>query len=167
MVIFNAEIEKFDAKGEKTGWTYIFIPVYIANQIMPGIKKSFRLKGKIDQVEISGLGILPMGDGDFIMALNKSLRNQLNKNVGDKVELFLAYDAEYKVDMPEDLELCLAQEDGLLNTFLSQPKSHQHYFIHWFNSAKTEVTRTKRLVLIVDAMTKKYDFGKMIRESKK
>lgn len=167
MINFNAEIEKFDAKGEKTGWTYIFIPVNIANQIMPGIKKSFRLKGKIDQIEISGMGILPMGGGDFIMALNKTLRNQLKKDVGDKVKLWLAYDADFKVEMPEDLELCLAQEDGSLDTFLAQPKSHQHYFINWFNSAKTEITRTKRLILIVDAMVKKYDFGKMIRENKK
>lgn len=166
MVYLKAEIEKFDVKGEKTGWSYVFIPQAVAHQIKPSTKKSFRLKGKIDQIEFTGMGILPMGDGDFIMAIKKPLRVQLKKELGDTVELWLAHDADFKVEMPEDLELCLAQEDGLLTTFLSQPKSHQVYFINWLNSAKTEVTRTKRIVSILDAMAKKYDFGEMIRSGK-
>jgi hypothetical protein len=166
MINFKAEIEKFDAKGEKTGWSYVFIPKAIANQIKPEDKRSFRVKGKIDQVEINGLALTPMGEGDFILALKSALRKQLKKEEGVIVNLSLTFDADFKIEIPEDLEICLADEENLLAQFLEMPKSHQNYFINWLNSAKTESTRTKRIVMIVDAMIKKYDFGQMIRNSK-
>ena len=166
MIYLKAEIEKFDINGEKTGWSYIFIPQAIANEIRPAERRSIRVKGKIDQVEISGVGLLPIGHGDFIMALNKSLRNAIKKEAGAKVELALEFDADFKIEMPDDLEICLADEEALLQQFLAMPKSHQNYFINWLNSAKTITTRTKRLVMIIDAMANKYDFGTMIRAKK-
>lgn len=166
MVKFEAEIEKFDQKGEKTGWSYVFIPSAIAEQIKTGDKKSFRVKGKIDQVEVNGMSLVPMGEGDFILALKSTLRKKLKKEEGTKVLLQLSFDADFKIEIPDDLELCLSDEPEFLNTFLKMPKSHQNYYINWLNSAKTEPTRTKRLVMIVDAMAKKYDFGQMIRASK-
>lgn len=166
MINFKAEIEKFDAKGEKTGWSYVFIPKAIANQIKPNDKRSFRIKGRIDQVEINGLALTPMGEGDFILALKSALRKQLKKEEGAVLVLNLEFDKDFKIEIPEDLELCLVDEQELLEQFLEMPKSHQNYFINWLNSAKTEPTRTKRIVMIVNAMAKKYDFGEMIRNSK-
>ena len=166
MIYLKAEIEKFETNGEKTGWSYVFIPQAIANEIRPTERRSIRVKGKIDQVEISGVGLLPMGHGDFILALNKSLRNAIKKEAGEKVELALEFDADFKIEMPDDLEICLADEEALLKQFLAIPKSHQNYFINWLNSAKTEITRTKRLVMIINAMANKYDFGTMISANK-
>jgi hypothetical protein len=166
MIHFKAEIERFDSNGEKTGWTYIFIPHDIAEQIKSGERRSMRVRGKIDEVAVAGIGLMPMGHGDFIMALNKPLRKQLHKEKGAKVELSLEFDADFKIEMPDDLEICLADEPELLEEFLSRPKSHQNYFINWLNSAKTEPTRTKRLVMTVNAMARKWDFGLMIREGR-
>ena len=166
MINLKAEIEKFETNGEKTGWSYIFIPNAIAEQLKPGERRSMRVKGKIDDLEVSGIGLMPMGHGDFIMALNKSIRKQLRKEAGAKVELNLTFDADFKIEMPDDLEICLAEEEELLQQFLTMPKSHQNYFINWLNTAKTEPTRTKRLVMIVNAMDKKYNFGEMVRANK-
>ena len=168
MVNLKAEIEKFKTNGEKTGWSYVFIPQEIAAQIKPGEKRSIRVKGTIDQVHINGLSLIPMGHGDFILALNKSLRGQLKKEAGAVVDLMLAFDPDFKIEMPDDLEVCLAEEEeSLLTQFLAMPKSHQNYFINWLNSAKTQPTRTKRLVMIVNAMFNKWDFGEMIRAGSK
>lgn len=166
MIYHKAEIEKFDAMGEKTGWSYVFIPGAVANQIKPNEKKSFRVKGKIDQVEVKGVALLPMGEGDFIIPLKAELRKALKKEEGAVVELNLTFDADFKIEMPDDLELCLADEEVLMQQFLSMPKSHQNYFINWLNSAKTEATRTKRIIMIVDAMAKKYNYGEMIRAAR-
>lgn len=152
--------------GEKTGWSYVFIPGAVANQIRPNEKKSFRVKGKIDEVEVSGVALLPMGEGDFIIPLKAELRKALKKEEGAVVKLNLTFDADFKIEMPDDLELCLADEEMLMQQFLSMPKSHQNYFINWLNSAKTEVTRTKRIIMIVDAMAKKYNYGEMIRAAR-
>lgn len=166
MVTFNVEIEKYEANGEKTGWSYVFIPQEIAIQIKANNRRSFRVKGLIDEVVVNGLSLIPIKEDGFILALNQSLRKALKKEVGVKVELTLAFDADFEIEMPEDLELCLVQEDELLSIFLTLPKSHRNYFINWLNTAKTEITRTKRLIMIVDAMAKKYDFGTMIRTAK-
>jgi len=166
MIHFKAEIERFQSMGEKTGWSYVFLPASLANDIKVDCKKSFRVKGKIDLVEVSGIATIPMGAGDFIIALKGELRKKLGKEEGATVELYLEEDKDFKIEMPEDLEICLSEEEFLMENFLKQPKSHQNYFIRWINEAKTEPTRTKRLALTVTAMYKKQDFGAMIRESK-
>ncbi|RNL56081.1 YdeI/OmpD-associated family protein [Pedobacter jejuensis] len=166
MIHFKAEIERFETMGEKTGWSYVFLPNALANKIKAGCKKSFRVKGKIDALEVCGMATVPMGEGDFIIALKSELRKKLKKEEGSSVELFLEEDKDFKVEMPEDLEMCLSEEEHLMHNFLKQPKSHQNYYINWINQAKTEATRTKRLVMTVTAMDKEQDFGAMIRESK-
>lgn len=166
MIHLKAEIERFAKMGEKTGWSYVFLPAAMANEIKPGCRVSFRVKGKIDSVEISGLATIPMGEGDYIIALRAELRKQLKKEAGASVELWIEEDKTFKIEMPEDLEICLTDGEGLLEHFLKQPRSHQNYFIKWINEAKTEVTRTKRLTMTVNAMEKGLDYGAMIRAAK-
>lgn len=166
MIYFKAEIERFETNGEKTGWSYIFIPQEIADQIKAHSRIGFRVRGLIDGVTVNGMSVMPVKETGFILPLNKPLRKSLRKEAGAVVELRLEFDADFKIEMPEDLEICLAQEEGLLAHFLSMPKSHQNYFITWLNTAKTEVTKTKRLIMIVDAMAKKQDFGLMIRSNR-
>lgn len=166
MITFKAEMERFNEMGEKTGWTFVRIPQAIANQIKADCRKSFRVKGKLDHLEIEGMSFVPMGEGNFIMAINGRLRKELKKEEGAVVELSLQEDTTFKIEMPQDLEICLADEPHLLKNFLKQPKSHQNYYINWLNSAKTEPTRTKRIVKIVTAMDKAWDFGTMMRDGK-
>ena len=82
MIKFTATILKFDKQGEKTGWTYITIPSEMAQQLYPGNKKSFRVKGKLDEHSIEGVALMPMGEGDFIMALNAGMRKGIGKTKG-------------------------------------------------------------------------------------
>jgi len=163
MVFFEAEIEKFAKMGEKTGWTFVYVPAVVADKIKAGCKKSFRVKGKMDAVEIGGLAMTPMGEGNFIIALKASLRKELKKDEGAMLRLELEEDKDFKIEMPDDLELCLSDEPQLLENFLKMPKSHQNYYINWLNTAKTETTRTKRLTQIIVAMDKQLDFGQMMR----
>ena len=167
MITFKAEIERFSEMGEKTGWSYVFIPQVIANEIKADCKKSFRVRGRIDHVPIAGMATVPMGEGDFIIALKASLRKQLRKDKGAVVELELEDDKEFKIEIPDDLELCLSDEQHLMEGFMRLPMSHRNWYINWLNSAKTESTRTKRLVKIVSAMDRGWTFGEMMREDKK
>jgi hypothetical protein len=166
MVTFKAEIERFAEMGEKTGWSYVFIPQGLAQEIKPDCKKSFRVKGRIDQVDIRGMATVPMGEGDFIIALKSSLRKHLRKEQGAIVHVELEEDKNFKIEIPEDLELCLSEEPHLIDGFMKLPMSHRNWYINWLNSAKTEPTRTKRLVKIVSAMDRNLSFGEMMREGK-
>lgn len=166
MVEFKAEIERFAEKGEKTGWSYIFLAAAIAQSIKSNCKKSFRVKGKLGQISIEGLATVPMGEGDFIIALKTSLRKQLKKEAGAVVQVQLEEDPDFEIQMPEDLEICLSDEPEHLRKFLQLPKSHQNWYINWLNAAKTEATRTKRIVKIISAMDRGLEFGEMMREGK-
>ncbi|WP_158800485.1 YdeI/OmpD-associated family protein [Pedobacter sp. L105] len=165
MIVFESEIERFERMGEKTGWTFVFVPAAIADQIKPATKKSYRIRGKMDAVEIAGLALTPMGEGNFIIALKGSLRKQLGKKKGDKLRLELEEDKDFKIAMPADLELCLMEEKHCLQNFLKMPLSHQHYYINWLNTAKTEPTRVKRIVKIIMAMDQQMDFAEMLKSN--
>ncbi|MEO6355587.1 MAG: YdeI/OmpD-associated family protein [Ferruginibacter sp.] len=165
MVQFTTTILKFGEQGEKTGWTYIVIPAALAQQLLPGNKKSFRVKGKLDEHTISGMALIPMGEGDFIMALKADLRKAIGKQKGAQLLVKLAIDAKpYEVNGL--LMECLQDEPAAKHYFQSLPKSHQHYFSKWIESAKTEPTKTKRIAMAVNAMSKKMDFGQMLRSAK-
>lgn len=166
MISFKAEIERFDANGEKTGWSYVYIPQDIAEKVKADNRREIRVRGMIDEVPINGLCMMPVKGEGFILPLNKPLRKMLRKEQGAVVNLTLEHDADFKIEIPDDLELCLADEPELLEQFMARPKSHRNYFINWLNSAKTEPTRTKRLVMIVNAMANQWDFGLMIRNGK-
>ncbi|RZL46061.1 MAG: DUF1905 domain-containing protein [Pedobacter sp.] len=166
MIYHKVEIERFETNGEKTGWSYVFIPQDIADEIKPNCRIGFRVRGLIDGVTVSGMSVMPVKESGFILPLNKPLRRSLRKEEGAVVELRLEFDVDFKIELPQDLEVCLAQEEGLLAYFLSLPKSHQNYFINYLTSAKTEPTKTKRLIMIVNALAKKQDFGLMIRSNR-
>src|SRR4051812_40039361 len=106
MVSYTALIEKFGDKGEKTGWTYIEIPSEIAQQLKPGYKKSFRVKGKLDKLSIKGVSLLPMGEGCFIMPLNGEMRKAIKKKRGKKILVKIEEDPEEK-KISGELVACL------------------------------------------------------------
>jgi len=162
MIRFNTTIQQFQEMGEKTGWSYIRIPAALAQQLKPDNKKSFRVKGKLDDHSISGVALLPMGEGDFIMALKADIRKKLRKQKGDKLAIQLEVDTK-KIEPPKDLLDCLSDEPKALEYFKSLPKSHQNYFGNWIKSAKTAPTRASRIARVVNAMLKKQDYGTMIR----
>lgn len=166
-VNFTAVILKFEKKGEKSGWSYVDVPHGLANRIKAGEKKSFRVRGMIDGQVFAGMALVPMGGGDFILPVNGSMRKQLRKEAGDVLVLDLEEDKDFRIGLPEDLEICLLEEEAvLMERFMALAPSHRNYFIKYINEAKTETTRTKRIVMTVEAMALGLDFGAMIRLDK-
>lgn len=163
---FTTKILQFAEQGEKTGWTYIRISAAIAQKLKPGNKKSFRVKGKLDEHPIRRVALLPMGEGDFIMPLNATIRKAIRKNKGASLTVLLEVDNAV-IKPPADLMECLADEPKALEFFSKMAKSHQNYFGNWINSAKTDATRAKRIAQAVNAMAKSRNFGEMIRSLKK
>lgn len=166
MVQFTATIKRFDEQGEKTGWTYIEVPAALAEKLQPGNKKGFRVKGRLDQYSFSMIALLPMGSGNFIMTLNAATRKGIRKQKGATVQVKMEVDTN-EIKPPEELMECLQDEPEALQHFTSLTKGHQNYFTNWINSAKTEPTKAKRIAATINALSKKWDFGQMIRAMKK
>ncbi len=165
MIRFKVLIEKFGKKGEKTGWTYITIPARQANKIKPDTKVSFRIHGKLDDYPIKGLAILPMGQGDYILPLNASIRKQIKKKAGDTLTVEVGLDDKTPT-LSADLVACLKEEPAAYTHFKSLPKSHQNYFSKWIESAKTVQTKSRRIAMALNALSRRKGFNEMVREAK-
>ncbi|HEY9559178.1 MAG TPA: YdeI/OmpD-associated family protein [Anseongella sp.] len=166
MVQFSAEIERFEKNGEKTGWFYIVVPEATARKIKADNRQFFRVRGTINGREFAGLGLIPTGDGGFILAVNAGIRKTLEAGLGDMLQLSVEEDTDFEITTPADLEICLADDPRLLENFMKFNKANRNYFINWINGAKTEPTRTRRIAMTVEAMELELDFGAMIRRDK-
>ena len=158
-------IQQFQEQGEKTGWTYITIPSDIAQQLKPGNKKEFRVKGKLDNFSIKRKAILPMGEGNFMMPLDANTRKNIGKRKGSALTIKIEVDNS-TMQISKELMDCMTDEPKALEFFSSLNKSHQGYFNNWIKSAKTEPTKARRIAQTIDALLKHRHFGQMMQALK-
>lgn len=163
LITFTTTIQRDDRSREKMGWSYVIIPAAQARKLNKGSKLGFRVKGFIDDYALKQISVLPMGDSTFMLPVNGTMRKALRKQRGDKVTLRLAIDKR-KVELSKDLMLSLADEPNALEHFNTLPMSHRQYFSRWIESAKTEATKTRRIVSAVIALSQKKGYGEMLRE---
>lgn len=165
MVTYTTTILRFGEMGEKTRWMYIEIPAKIAEKLNPGCKKSYRVKGKLDNYPIEKVALLPMGEGSFIIPFNAQMRKGTGKRDGAKLSIAIEVD-ERTIGINAKLLDCLADEPEALRFFKSLPKSSQGYFSKWIDTAKTEATKAKRIAESVNALMLHRNFTGMMRELK-
>ena len=162
MVQFTTTIQQFAEQGEKTGWSYITIPADLAEKLKPGFKKSFRVKGKLDNYTISQQALLPMGNGEFILPLKAIIRKAIRKNKGAMLRLSLELDIKPLKVSAELLE-CIVDSPNAEKKFRSLPHSHQMYYSNWIESARTVGTKAKRISLTILAMEKNLSYAEMLK----
>lgn len=165
MLRFSATILKFGEQGEKTGWTYILISQKLATILKENNKKSFRVKGKLDEYVINGIALLPIGNGDFIMPLNAVIRKGIKKGKGANLNICIEVDDSPILPSQELLE-CLKDEPNALTNFYKFPKSYQNYYTKWIDSAKTDATKAKRIAHVVNALNGNLNFVEMMHALK-
>jgi hypothetical protein len=164
-VTFTTKILKFQKQGEKTGWTYIEISEAQASKLNPGVKTSFRVKGRLDDFKIDMAALLPMGDGQFILPLNASIRKGIGKKVGDTVKVSFEFDGR-QIRPSSDFMKCLKDDARAFDFFQTLPKGHQNYFSKWIDSAKTAETKAKRITMAVIALGSGQGYAEMLRANK-
>lgn len=166
MITFSTKILRFAQQGEKTGWSYIEISERKAQQLNPGVKKTFRVKGLIDQHPVQKAALLPMGDGNFILPINASIRKGTGKKAGDVVKVQFELD-QRTITVPSDFIKCLKDDLRAYDFFKTLPKGHQNYFSKWIDSAKTRETKAKRITMAVIALSSGQGYSEMIRANKR
>ncbi|UYQ91951.1 YdeI/OmpD-associated family protein [Chitinophaga horti] len=162
MIKFTSVIEQAIQQGDKTGWSYIIISAAIAEKLQPGSRKSFRVKGLLDNFAFSA-ALLPIGEGKFMLPINATMRKGTGKRKGEKLQVQIEADLDYQpVTCPELMD-CLNDAPEALAFFNTLTRSHQDYFIKWIESAKTEQTKSKRIAQTVTGLSHKFDFGTTVR----
>ncbi len=165
MISFTASIHRFDDQGEKTGWYYIEIAADQAEALFPGNKKIFRVSGSLDQYPLKQVALMPMGDGTFILPVNQAMRKGTGKSRGAMLQVQLEKD-DRPVSLAPELLACLEDDEAAKAFFNGLTPGHQRYFSNWVASAKTLATKTKRLAICLDGLSRGMDYGSMIRAQK-
>jgi len=166
MHIFKAVIQKFEKNGEKTGWSFIHIPMDVSEAMEPSNRKSFRVKGKLDAFPIEGVALIPMGSGEFIMPINAAMRKGTHKTMGSTLVVSIEVDTK-EYELNSDFIVCLKDAPHAYEYYKSLTKSHQNYFSKWIDSAKTETTKSKRITQAIQALNMGLGYPEMIRMNKK
>lgn len=166
MFSFRSTIQKFASKAEKTGWTYVEIPPDIILKLKLKTKKEFRIKGLMDDVKFERLSTYPIGSGNFIIAINAELRKKLGKKEGATLAVTFELDNR-GIAISKELMDCLQEDKIALKQFQTLTPSHQGYFHKYVEGAKTQTTKTGRIINTLNALLKKQNFGTMIRGLKK
>ena len=99
------------------------------------------------------------------MPLNGAMRKGIGKKAGAMLQLKLQIDPK-PYELNKEFMECLADEPKALEFFNSFSRSIQNYYSKWIDSAKTETTRTKRIAMAVNALSRKMNYGEMLRSLK-
>ena len=165
MITIKTIIKKFGKMGEKTGWTYVEISALQAGKIKPDYKRSYKVKGLIDEIAITQTAMIPFGGGTFIIPLKLELRKKISKSVGDKVVLKLEEDFnEYQID--KELLLCIKDELLAYDKFRKLPRSHQNYYSKWVESAKTTETKSRRIGVVINGIIQNHTLAEMLKANR-
>ncbi len=132
-------LERFPGKG---GWTYAEITEIPRNKEAAfGIVK---VKGRIDDYEISTCTLMPMGNGSLLLAVKAEIRKKIRKEAGDYVHITL-YEDNSVFEIPAELKLHL-EEEGAYKLFTGRKRWEQKMCCDWIFSAKREETKRERII---------------------
>ncbi len=166
MFTFKAIIHKYEKNGEKTGWSFISIPMDVSEAMQPGNRKGFRVKGTLDKYAIEGVALIPVGNGAFIMPINAAMRKGTHTATGSTLTVRIEIDVK-EYELNSDFIMCLEDAPRASDYFKSLTKSHQNYFSKWIDSAKTEETKSKRITKSIQALTMGLGYSEMMRMNRK
>ena len=131
-------LQKPECKG---AITYVEIPE------IPMAKAPFgmlKVRGKIDDYEFSNVHLMPLGNGNLVLAVKSAIKKKLKKEAPDTVHVTI-YEDRTPLIIPEELLLCMRYEDGVFEKFENYTDGQKKAFIDWINSAKTDQTKTDRI----------------------
>ena len=147
-------LEKTPFKG---GWTYTVIPEIPQDKHAPfGWVK---VRGSIDGVEIRNYHLMPSGNGDLLLCVKAEIRKKIGKQAGDTVRVILYPDDE-PAEVPEEILICLQQDEQALRFFHTLSESEQQNFVRWINSAKTDRTKVDRIAKTLTLLSGGRKFSK-------
>lgn len=140
------QLEKMPGKG---GWTYAVI-----SEISQDVKRKFgmvKVKGRIDDYELLGYNLMPMGTGQLFLPVKAEIRKKIGKKEGDWVSVVL-YADDSALAVPEELIDCLKDEPGAYANFRKLNEGAQKEFRDWIYSAKKDETKVSRIAKMIDML---------------
>lgn len=157
MICFTSKLAKQNKPG---GWTYLIVAATHVKKLKAS-KKTFRVKGTLDGFAFKHTSLLPLGDGSHFLPFNAAMRKATGKKAGDKIVVAMEVD-ESKPKLSRDLLQCLKEDPEASNFFKTLSPYMQYFYSTWIESAKSEQTKTRRLVAVVNSLAKKQNYMELM-----
>jgi hypothetical protein len=91
--------------------------------------------------------------GEFLLGLNRAVREQAGVEAGDTVAVTLALDtAPREVEVPEALATALAEDSDARAAFDSLAYTHRKEYARWIDEAQRDETRRRRVAQALDML---------------
>jgi Bacteriocin-protection, YdeI or OmpD-Associated/Domain of unknown function (DUF1905) len=91
--------------------------------------------------------------GEFLVGLNRAVREGAGVEVGDTVEVQLELDtAPREVEVPDALASGLADDPAARDTFGALAYTHRKEFARWVEEAKRDETRQRRVAQALEML---------------
>jgi hypothetical protein len=133
------------------GGAFVEVPFDVEKEY--GSKKP-RVKAMIEGVPYRGT-LVRMGTECHLLLILKSIREQIGKTFGDKIQITLEADTEARVvEIPKDLMKELKKNKEAKAFFDKLSYTHQKEYVTWINEAKREETRQNRILKTIEMLQK-------------
>jgi hypothetical protein len=91
--------------------------------------------------------------GEFLLGLNRSVREEAGVEAGDSVELELELDtAPREVEVPTALAHALAKDEAARAAFDGLSYTHRKEYARWIEEAKRDETRERRVAKALEML---------------
>lgn len=149
---------KFKAEMKIIGINpYVLVSAARAKKLKSGWRKPMpvlvRINGQPE--EAWKINMMPVGDGSFYLYLHELVRKASNTGVGDKVDVEVAFDEQYKggpAEMPSWFRSALNKNAVAKKTWSALPPSRQKEVVRYLAGLKSEEAQQRNLVKAIEML---------------
>ena len=143
---FDATLQKFNSNL----WGHhIMVPEEIVSYFKA--KKISRLNATLQDNVMFQCALMPSGQGEYFINVNKDIRKKANWRIGEKRTVILKADeSKYGIAISEELEELLALDPEGSEIFHRLTPGKQRSLIYAVSSPKQSKTRLKKSVIMID-----------------
>ena len=111
-----------------------------------------KVRGFIDGYEVKKFHLMPLGNGQLMIAVKAEIRKAIKKEEGDWIDVVL-YSLEPPLPVPEDFLLCLQDEPEALKNFDKLSEDMKKEYLVWIYALKSEEVIVDRMALAINKLT--------------
>ncbi|MGD0783358.1 MAG: YdeI/OmpD-associated family protein [Candidatus Aminicenantales bacterium] len=137
---FRAKLSRFEGVGT---WMYVKVPFDVEKLFGRG--GQIRVKGAVNGAAFRS-SLMPDGDGQHFLVVNKSIRDKAKVKVGDRLTVVVEPDSGPRlIEAPPDLVKALGKNKAAKTAWDEFAYSHKKAYVDWIVAAKQAETRDRRI----------------------
>ncbi len=148
--------------------SHIIVPVEIVLKLKT--EKVKRFICTLDKKSKIHAGLIPEGNGNYFIIINKQLRDRHQLSFGDTIPVEISEDtSDYGMELPDEMAEMFVQDPTGDKYFHALPPGKQRNLLYIVNKLKSPEKRLQKVVIIMDHLNEqqgKLDFKILMQDFK-